>query len=110
MAAPGVFLARPPRPSRLGIASIPPSAVQVWTLIMYVGCCFPQTATHSCCVQKSLAAHGALQDRCVYDSLSLFPMLGLELPVTAKLSREPLVSAAHSLTTYHTSSCSVSEV
>jgi len=110
MAAPGVFPARPPRPPRLGSASIPPSAVQVWTLRMYVACCFPQAATHSCCVQKSPAAHGAPQDRCVYDSLSLVPMLGLKLPLTAALSREPLVSAAHSLTTYYASSFPVSVV
>lgn len=110
MAAPGVFPERPPCPPHLGIASIPPSAVQVWALRMYVGCCFPQAATHSCCVQKSLAAHGVPQDRCVYDSLPVVPMLGLELPVTATLSREPLVSAARSLTTYYASCCLVSVV
>jgi len=36
----GVFPARPPRPPRLGISSTPQIAVQVWTLIVYVGCCF----------------------------------------------------------------------
>ena len=110
MAAWGVSPARPPRPPHLGIASIPPSAVQVWKLIMYVGYSFPQAATHRCCVQKSLAAHGAPQDRCVYEYLPVVPILGLELPVTATLSRVPLVSAARSLTICYDFSCPVSVV